>query len=59
MLKKRLERQKDAELHIEDSQSTKVYQIEAGGEQLSQIKETHDFEQMNQRQYKHMINRMR
>ena len=37
----------------------KVYQIDTGDEDLKQIKETHDFEQMNQRQYKHMMSRMR
>jgi hypothetical protein len=48
-MKKQLERKKDEEFQIEDTQNTKEYMIETGGDQLAQIKETHDFEQMNQR----------
>lgn len=57
-LKKRLDRQKGEETFIDDKNATKHFQIETGASQLSQIKETHDFEQMNQRVYKHMISRM-
>jgi hypothetical protein len=48
-MKKRLERQKDEEYYLEDSQGLKKYQIEVGGDELSQIKEAYDFEKMNQR----------
>lgn len=57
-LKKRLDLQKNEEFHVEESKMSKERGIAQSDAALSQIKEAHDFEQMNQRQYKHMIHRM-
>ena len=59
MMKKKLERLQSDEAHIEDSNAMNDYRIQSGADHLSNIKETHDFEKMNQWVYKHMIGRMK
>lgn len=59
MLKKKLERLQSDEQHIEDTNEKNLNQIEQGDQYLGHIKETHDFEKMNQWIYKHMVGRMK
>ncbi len=57
-VKRRLESQQNEEYHIEDEVYRKQHGIEDSKTEMDKIKEAADFEQMKQRQYKHMIQRI-
>ena len=57
-MQKKLKQTKVEENYIEDTNMRKTNGLRTTGDGLENINETHDFELMLQRTYKHMIERM-
>ena len=57
-LKKKLDQTKAEESVIDEANTRKANGLKSTGDGLENINETHEFELMLQRTYKHMINRM-
>ena len=57
--KKKLEGMGEEELNIEDSRTRKDMTLQDAQDTLDQIRSDHDYEQMFQRSYYHMLDRMK